>query len=157
MAFVLKCKRLSEHATLPTRAHPGDAGYDLYAAYDATIPEHRTIMVKTDIAVAIPEGYYGRVAPRSSLAYKHGIRVEAGVIDAGYRNNVGVLLSKSKYGGKVNAAYGGNGKRMGAIDIKKGDRIAQLIITKIATPEVVEVESLDETVRGQGGFGSTGR
>lgn len=151
--FVLRCKKLSANATLPTRVHPSDAGYDLYAAHDAEVPSFKTVMVKTDIAVAIPEGYYGRIAPRSSLAYKYGIRVEAGVIDAGYRNNVGVLLSKSRWGGKsVTFA-----DLPHTYDIQKGDRIAQLIITQIATPDVVEVESLDDTPRGQGGFGSTGR
>lgn len=152
-SFVLRCKRLSEHAALPTRAHDSDAGYDLYAAYDMTVPPYKTIMVKTDIAIAVPEGYYGRIAPRSSLAYKHGIRVEAGVIDAGYRNNVGVLLSKSAEGG-AEMGCGFTGRQY---IIKKGDRIAQLIITKIATPKIVEVETLDDTSRGQGGFGSTGR
>ncbi len=155
--LTLRCKKLSEHATLPTRAHDGDAGYDLYAAYNAVVPPFKTIMVKTDIAVAIPQGYYGRIAPRSSLAYNHGIRVEAGVIDSGYRSNIGVLLSKSKAGGKVPPPIDEMIMTDYYFHISRGQRIAQLIITKIETPPVVEVDSLDDTSRGQGGFGSTGK
>jgi dUTP pyrophosphatase len=138
----LLCKRLSENAKLPTRGSSHAAGYDLYSAQEVTIAAEGKALVKTDIAVAIPEGHYGRVAPRSGLAWKHHIDCGAGVIDRDYRGNVGVILfnlAKQEF------------------KIKQGDRIAQLILEKISTPPVVEVEDLDKTDRGSGGFGSTGR
>ena len=133
-------KKLSENATLPLRASEGAAGYDLFVAEDCTIYGRRRL-IATDIAIAIPRGYYGRIAPRSSLAWKHCIDVGAGVIDEDYRGPIGVLLCSSN----ENPFY-----------ITKGDRIAQLIITKIITPEIVEVNDLDDTERGSGGFGSSG-
>ncbi|KAG1169264.1 hypothetical protein G6F70_008487 [Rhizopus microsporus] len=128
-------KRLSEYAKLPTRGSAHAAGYDLYCAHDTVIPAQGKSIVATDISIAIPEGHYGRVAPRSGLASKHHLDTGAGVIDADYRGPVGVLLFNF---------------------IKRGDRIAQLVIEKISTPEVVEVDSLEESERGAGGFGSTG-
>ncbi|KAI8979560.1 dUTPase-like protein [Mycotypha africana] len=137
----LLIKRLSEHAKLPTRGSAAAAGYDLYCAHDITIPAKGKTIVATDISLAIPMGHYGRVAPRSGLASKHHLDTGAGVIDADYRGPLGVLLFN-----------------FSDIDyqVKRGDRIAQLIIEKISTPEVVEVESLEESERGHGGFGSTG-
>ncbi|KAK4511719.1 uncharacterized protein ATC70_007262 [Mucor velutinosus] len=134
-------KRLSEFAQLPTRGSTHAAGYDLYCAHDKAIPAQSKVLVDTDISLAIPEGHYGRVAPRSGLAAKHHIDTGAGVIDADYRGPLKVLLFN-----------------LGQEDyeVKRGDRVAQLIIEKISTPEVVEVESLEESVRGAGGFGSTG-
>jgi dUTP pyrophosphatase len=114
----------------------------VFSAQEVTIAAEGKALVKTDIAVAIPEGHYGRVAPRSGLAWKHHIDCGAGVIDRDYRGNVGVILfnlAKQEF------------------KIKQGDRIAQLILEKISTPPVVEVEDLDKTDRGSGGFGSTGR
>ena len=99
------------------------------------------MLVHTDLAVAIPHGYYGRVAPRSGLALKKHIDVGAGVIDSDYRGPLGVVLFNH---GEAD------------FEVQPGDRIAQLIITAIATPEVVAVENLDDTERGAGGFGSTG-
>ncbi|XP_046857443.1 deoxyuridine 5'-triphosphate nucleotidohydrolase-like [Xenia sp. Carnegie-2017] len=134
--------KMSENAMTPTRGSCGAAGYDLYAAYDAQIPAQGKALVKTDIAVALPEGWYGRVAPRSGLSWKHHLDVGAGVIDSDYRGNVGVILfnlSHSDY------------------EVKGGDRIAQLIIQRICTPELKEVKNLDQTIRGDGGYGSTGR
>lgn len=139
--MLLKVKKLSENASIPFRASDKAAGYDLVSAYDYKIPANGKELVKTDIAVAIPEGHYGRVAPRSSLAWKSHIDVGAGVIDGDYRGNVGVILfnlSKQDF------------------EVKKGDRVAQLIIEKISTPKVEEVEDLDATERSEGGFGSTG-
>jgi deoxyuridine 5'-triphosphate nucleotidohydrolase len=98
-------------------------------------------MLKTDIAIAVPLGTYGRVAPRSGLALKHGIDVGAGVIDEDYRGNVGVILFNHSDVDFIVAA---------------GDRVAQLILEKIETPDVEVVDDLSETVRGGGGFGSTG-
>ncbi|XP_048188947.1 deoxyuridine 5'-triphosphate nucleotidohydrolase, mitochondrial [Perognathus longimembris pacificus] len=138
----LRFVRLSEHATAPTRGSARAAGYDLYSAYDYTIPPMEKALVKTDIQIALPSGCYGRVAPRSGLAAKHFIDVGAGVIDEDYRGNVGVILfnfGKEKF------------------EVKKGDRIAQLICERIFYPEIEEVQVLDDTERGSGGFGSTGK
>ncbi|XP_045866093.1 deoxyuridine 5'-triphosphate nucleotidohydrolase, mitochondrial [Meles meles] len=138
----LRFVRLSEHATAPTKGSARAAGYDLYSAYDYTLPPMEKALVKTDIQVALPSGCYGRVAPRSGLAAKHFIDVGAGVIDEDYRGNVGVVLfnfGKEKF------------------EVKKGDRIAQLICERIFYPEIEEVQALDDTERGSGGFGSTGK
>lgn len=113
----------------------------IHSAYDYTVPAHGKEMVKTDLQVEIPDGCYGRVAPRSGLAVKNFIDVGAGVIDQDYRGNVGVVLFNHSET---------------SFDIKKGDRIAQLICEQITHPELVEVDSLTETERGAGGFGSTG-
>ncbi|XP_073921991.1 deoxyuridine 5'-triphosphate nucleotidohydrolase, mitochondrial isoform X2 [Castor canadensis] len=123
----LRFVRLSEHATAPTRGSSRAAGYDLYSAYDYTVPSMEKALVKTDIQIALPSGCYGRVA---------------GVIDEDYRGNVGVILfnfGKEKF------------------EVKKGDRIAQLICERIFYPEIEEVQVLDDTERGSGGFGSTGK
>ncbi|XRB02816.1 deoxyuridine 5'-triphosphate nucleotidohydrolase [Pycnococcus provasolii] len=137
----LRVRKMSPAATIPARGSPGAAGYDLSAAHEATVPPHKRLLVKTDLAIAIPEGTYARVAPRSGLAFKKSIDVAAGVVDYDYRGNVGVIL--------VNHADE-------PFEVKVGDRIAQLILEKIATPDVVEVDDLEETDRGAGGFGSTG-
>lgn len=137
----LKVKRLSENAFLPTRGSKQAAGYDLYSAYDCSVPARGKNLVKTDISIAFPQGYYARVAPRSGLAWKNSIDVGAGVIDVDYRGPVGVILfnhSDEEF------------------KITRGDRIAQLILERISTPDVVEVDDLDETERNAGGFGSTG-
>ncbi|KAF2977762.1 hypothetical protein EK904_007730 [Melospiza melodia maxima] len=112
------------------------------SAYDCVIPPMEKAVVKTDIQIALPSGCYGRVAPRSGLAAKHFIDVGAGVIDEDYRGNVGVVLFNF-------------GKE--TFEVKKGDRIAQLICERIYYPELEEVETLDDTERGEGGFGSTGK
>ncbi|XP_076983913.1 deoxyuridine 5'-triphosphate nucleotidohydrolase, mitochondrial isoform X1 [Tamandua tetradactyla] len=138
----IRFARLSEHAIAPTRGSARAAGYDLYSAYGYTIPPMEKALVKTDIQIALPSGCYGRVAPRSGLAAKHFIDVGAGVIDEDYRGNVGVVLfnfGKEKF------------------EVKKGDRIAQLICERIFYPEIEEVQVLDVTERGSGGFGSTGK
>ncbi|XP_046920248.2 deoxyuridine triphosphatase [Dermatophagoides farinae] len=139
--MVLKIKRLSADARLPTRGSKLAAGYDLYAAHDAIIPARGKIMIKTDISIQIPSGYYGRVAPRSGLALKNSIDIGAGVIDEDYRGNVGVIIFN-------------HGDQ--AFTVTCGDRIAQLLLEKIITPEVIEVDELDTTERNAGGFGSTG-
>ncbi|KAH6997822.1 dUTPase-like protein [Ilyonectria robusta] len=137
----LQIKKLSEKGRLPTRGSAFAAGYDIYAARDTTIPARGKALVDTDISMAIPEGTYGRIAPRSGLASKNFIDTGAGVIDADYRGQVKVLLFNH-----AEADF----------EIKEGDRIAQLILERIYTPEVVEVQELAESVRGAGGFGSTG-
>jgi len=139
---VLKFAKLSEHARAPTRGSVDAAGYDLYAAEDKIIESGKRACVKTDIQIEVPSGTYGRVAPRSGLAAKHGIDVGAGVIDKDYRGNVMVLLFN----------FGD-----ASFDVKRGDRIAQLVLEKICMAELEELPSLDETDRGEGGFGSTGK
>ncbi|XP_056355911.1 deoxyuridine 5'-triphosphate nucleotidohydrolase, mitochondrial isoform X3 [Oenanthe melanoleuca] len=138
----LRFTKLSENAFAPSRGSARSAGYDLYSAYDCVIPPMEKAVVKTDIQIALPSGCYGRVAPRSGLAAKHFIDVGAGVIDEDYRGNVGVVLFNF-------------GKE--TFEVKKGDRIAQLICERIYYPELEEVETLDDTERGEGGFGSTGK
>ena len=138
---MLKFKLLSGDATLPTRATTGSAGLDLYASEETSISSGSRRVVKTDLSLAVPMGTYARIAPRSGLAFKHGIDVCAGVVDSDYRGPLGVVLSNLSDK---------------TFEIKKGDRIAQLIIEQIAILDPVEVDSLDSTTRGSGGFGSTG-
>lgn len=138
----LRFTKLSENACAPSKGSARAAGYDLYSAYDYVIPPMEKAVVKTDIQIALPAGCYGRVAPRSGLAAKHFIDVGAGVIDEDYRGNVGVVLFNF-------------GKE--TFEVKKGDRIAQLICERIFYPELEEVQALDDTERGEGGFGSTGK
>jgi dUTP pyrophosphatase len=139
-----KIARCRKDAFLPIRGSKEAAGYDLSACDDFYIPSGGKSLVSTGISVAIPYGYYGRIAPRSSLAWKHHIDVGAGVVDSDYRGEVKVVLFN--HGEKE-------------FKITRGDRIAQLIITKISLPPICEVtvEELNDTERGKGGFGSTGR
>jgi dUTP pyrophosphatase len=137
----MRIKLLSDNATAPSRQSPQSAGYDLHASRENTIYPGTHDIVHTDIAVEIPPNHYGRVAPRSGLAYKKGIDVGAGVIDADYRGEIGVILfNHGKY----------------PLEIKVGDRIAQLLLISITVEEVEIVQELDKTERGCGGFGSTG-
>ena len=138
---ILKVKKLSDTAKLPVRGSELAAGYDLSASVDTVIPARGRQLVKTDLAMAIPEGMYGRIAPRSGLAWKNFIDTGAGVIDSDYRGEVKVLL------------FNHEDKEFA---VKAGDRVAQLILERIATPEVVAVDDLDATDRQVGGFGSTG-
>lgn len=146
----LYVKKLHAEATIPRKGNddPRNAGYDLYARLDnpITIRSGERKCVPTDISIAIPAGFYGRIAPRSGLAVKNGIDVMAGVIDENYRGHVQVVL--------INLSTETDDKSV--LDIKNGDRIAQLIIEKCEHVDMVEVESLDETLRGKGGWGSTG-
>ena len=137
--------RLSEAALAPTRANEGDAGYDLHAAEEATLPPGARASVGTGLAVAIPEGHAGLVLPRSGLALRHGIALvnAPGLVDAGYRGEVRVLLLNTDPAETFSVAV--------------GDRIAQLLIVRHAEPELVEVDALEASTRGEGGFGSTGR
>ena len=111
------------------------------SAYAGVVPARGKALLKTDLSIAVPAGTYGRVAPRSGLALKHGIDTGAGVIDEDYRGNVGVILFNHSDADFAVAA---------------GDRIAQLVLEAIVTPPVAVVAELDETARGAGGFGSTG-
>lgn len=138
----LRIQRLSPHATLPTRGSPYAAGLDLHSACSLVIPPNGgRAVVPTDLSIACPPGTYARIAPRSGLAVKKGIDVGAGVVDADYRGPVGVVLFN--FGTEE-------------FVIETGDRIAQLILEQIVQAEIVECASLEETERGEGGFGSTG-
>ncbi|ORX91721.1 dUTP diphosphatase [Basidiobolus meristosporus CBS 931.73] len=139
----LKVKLLSDKAKAPARGSSGAAGYDLFSAEDVVMEPQTRAVVKTDISIHVPPGTYGRVAPRSGLAVKNFIDVGAGVVDEDYRGNLGVVLF--------------NFNKEESFKISVGDRIAQLVLEKIVTPEVQVVEDLEETVRGAGGFGSTGK
>ncbi len=142
----IRIQRLDPDVKLPERRHPGDAGYDLYARSPARLtPAGGRALVPTGVAIAIPEGYAGFVQPRSGLALRHGVTClnTPGLIDAGYRDEISVLLV--------------NFDPRLAFDVQPGDRIAQLVIQRVHEVEWDEVASLDDTARGTGGWGSTGR
>ena len=137
--------KLKDEALLPTRAHEGDAGLDLYACEAAHIGPGERWSVGTGVGVEIPTGHAGLVLPRSGLARDHGIALvnAPGLIDSGYRGELRVLLL--------------NTDPAETFRVEPGERIAQLLITPIATPEPVETAKLGDSVRGDGGFGSSGR
>jgi dUTP pyrophosphatase len=137
----LSFKRLDPGATLPTRGSSYAAGLDIYSIEEVVIEPRQRSLVRTGLAVAIPPGYYGRVAPRSGLATKKGLDVLAGVIDADYRGEVRCLLYNA--GDEV-------------INLPAHSKICQLIIEKIITPSAVWADEISDTDRGTGGFGSTG-
>ena len=137
---ILRVQKLNNNAALPKRSTAGAVGYDLCASQDCIIPAKGKGLVKTGLSLTFPAGLYARIAPRSGLALKKFIDVGAGVVDADYRGEVGVVLFN----------HGDQD-----FEVKMGDRIAQLILEKISTPEVEEVSGLDSTVCGSGGFGST--
>jgi dUTP pyrophosphatase len=141
----LRFARLGADARPPLRAHPGDAGYDLFAAEAAEIGPGERASVGTGVAIAVPDGCAGLVLPRSGLAARHGITLPnaPGLIDSGYRGELRVLLL--------------NTDRETPFAVAVGDRIAQLMLVRIEEGEPEEVAELDETARGAGGFGSTGR
>ena len=141
----LRFRRLDEAATPPARAHDDDAGFDLFASEAAELGPGERAAVGTGIALAIPEGHAGLVLPRSGLATRHGIALvnAPGLIDSGYRGEVRVLLL--------------NTDRAGPFEVAEGDRIAQLLLVRAEAPELEDAEELDETTRGEGGFGSSGR
>jgi dUTP pyrophosphatase len=158
----LLIKKLTDDAIIPTRGSPKAIGLDLYAYipespsdrfYDSLLESKQRIrtlyfgevlQVRTGIAVAIPEQHYGRIAPRSGLALRNGVNVLGGVIDEDYRGELIVLLSCAM-------------RSANPLQIRHGERIAQLIIERATIPEIVNVTDLDTTDRGSGGFGSTGR
>ncbi len=137
----LRFRKLDSAAVLPERASEFSAGLDLYSIEAADLKPGERRLVRTGLTVAIPEGFYGRVAPRSGLAVKNGVDVMAGVIDADYRGEVGCLL--------YNAGDD-------TVTLPARTKICQLIIEKIIMPTAVWVDSLSDTVRGSGGFGSSG-
>ena len=141
----LRVAKLSEGAILPSRAHDGDAGLDLYASEAAHIGPGERWGVGTGIAIEVPAGHAGLILPRSGLAREHGISLvnSPGLIDAGYRGEVRVLLL--------------NTDPAETFRVEAGDRIAQLVVAPIALAEPVEVAAMSDSVRGDGGFGSSGR
>lgn len=146
----IQFQKLSDKATIPRRAHPEDAGCDLFSAEDIIIPSGTHKLVKTDICVRLPnppmEGMsvYGKISSRSGLALKHGINIGAGVVDKNYTGALGVVMFN--HGIKD-------------FEVKFGDKIAQLVVELILTPEVEEVDNIstDKTERGDKGFGSSGK
>lgn len=141
----LRVTKLKDGAQVPARAHAGDAGLDLYSCEAAHLGPGERWSVGTGVAVEIPDGHAGLVLPRSGLARDHGISLvnSPGLIDAGYRGEVRVLLL--------------NTDPAEVFRLEPGERIAQLVIAPVALAEPVEVESLSESARGDGGFGSSGR
>jgi dUTP pyrophosphatase len=140
----LRFVKLNEKATLPTRAHDNDAGLDLYAAEPARLAPGARVSVGTGLAVQIPDGVGGLVLPRSGLAIKHGVTLinSPGLIDPGYRGEVRVLLI--------------NTDRTLEFQISPGDRIAQLLLVPVAHANPLQADALDDSTRGEGGFGSSG-
>lgn len=140
----LPITRLDQKLPLPRYAHDGDAGLDLFSAVDVVLKPLERTLVPTGIAVAIPEGYAGFVQPRSGLAIKQGLSLvnTPGLIDSHYRGEIKIIAI--------------NLDPESEISLARGDKIAQLVVQPIARVELVEVDSLDETVRGEDGFGSTG-
>ena len=140
----LAVRRLDPAAKLPTRAYDGDAGYDLCALEPVTLGPGERAQVRTGVAIELPSRSAGLVLPRSGLAARHGIAIvnAPGLIDSGYRGEIQVLLL--------------NTDRETSFEVAAGDRIAQLVVIRVETPDVVEVEELAPTKRAEGGFGSSG-
>ena len=137
----LRIKKLTYDAIIPTRGSGGAVGYDLYSTDEVVIPPTHRALIGTGVAIVLPPGVYGRVAPRSGLAVKNGIQVGAGVVDPDYTGEVKVVLFN--HGDKD-------------FEVKRGERVAQLVLERCETPDVEEIGLLEETERGAGGFGSTG-
>jgi dUTP pyrophosphatase len=137
-------QRLDAGLPLPARAHPGDAGVDLFAAHRVTLAPGERAVVPTGVAIAVPDGYAAFLHPRSGLAARHGVTLvnAPGTVDAGYRGEVKVTLINTDL-------------RL-PVSFERGDRIAQLVVQRVATPMFHEVQSLPGSARGTGGFGSTG-
>jgi len=135
----LRVCKLTENATIPTRATNASAGYDLYSAVDVAIPSNKMVKIPTDISICPPPGTYCQILSRSDLLTKHGLEVKAGTIDRDYNGNVTIVLQNTS---------------QQSYNIKKGDRVAQIIVYKIANPNIIEVEQPHCTVRGSNGFGS---
>nr|WP_121253015.1 dUTP diphosphatase [Nocardioides ferulae] len=136
--------RLDPGLPLPAYAHPGDAGADLVTTVDVTLAPGERALVPTGVALALPEGYVALVHPRSGLAARHGLSIvnSPGTIDAGYRGEIKVLLV--------------NHDPVAPIELSRGDRIAQLVVQRFERVRFVEVATLPESARGEGGYGSTG-
>jgi dUTP pyrophosphatase len=138
----LLCFKITNNAKLPTISSENAAGLDLYSAHDIIVSKHNKACIFTDLSIIIPNGCYGRIAPRSGLAINNFIDVGGGVIDPDYRGNVGIILFN----------FGNND-----FIISKGDRVAQLICEKYIMPKVTEIFTLSASKRGAHGFGSSGK
>lgn len=140
----VKIKRLDKELPLPVYAHTGDAGCDLYSCDDISIKPGERILIGTGIAISLPVGYAAFIQPRSGLAAKHGITIvnTPGLIDCKYRGEIKVILL--------------NTDNKEPFTINRGDKIAQMVIQRVLEANFVEVDELDETKRGEDGFGSTG-
>jgi dUTP pyrophosphatase len=136
--------RLDPDLPLPSYAHPGDAGADLFTTVDVVLAPGERALVPTGVALAIPEGYVGLVHPRSGLAARHGLSIvnTPGTVDAGYRGEVKVLLV--------------NLDPREPVELRRGDRVAQLVLQRVERAGFVEVDALPDSSRGAGGYGSTG-
>ena len=170
-------KKLSDTAIAPTKGHYNDSGFDLYADEDAILAYGETKAIATNIALELPDGYMADVRPRSGLTSKTALRVHYGTVDAGYRGGIGIICENANYGEDVyytEKLFGvANAKsdidfsvkaneavtkwNSMAYHIHRGDKIAQLVIQKIPDIELIEADELNETARGAGGFGSTGK
>ena len=141
--MTVRFKKVHPDASLPSYAHPGDAGMDVRSVEDVELAPGARALVHTGLVMILPPGWEAQVRPRSGLALKHGVTVlnTPGTIDAGYRGEVGVILANL---GDV------------AFPVRKGDRIAQIVVAPVTTADIEEAEVVDETDRGSGGFGSTG-
>jgi len=141
--MTLRFKRIHPEAVLPAYAHPSDAGMDVRSVADLVIPAGGRALVPTGLVAIIPPMYEIQVRPRSGLALKHGVTVlnTPGTIDSGYRGEIGVILAN--FGDKD-------------FSVLKGDKVAQLVFAPVVQPEIEETDTIDETDRGAGGFGSTG-
>ena len=141
--MTLRFKKIHPDAALPSYAHASDAGMDVRSVEDVTVPAKGRVLVHTGLVMLLPPMFEAQVRPRSGLALKHGITVlnTPGTIDSGYRGEVGVIL----------ANFGD-----ADFEIKKGDKIAQIVVAPVLQAEIEEASEIDETDRGSGGFGSTG-
>lgn len=138
----IKIKKLHADAKLPTYAHPGDAGMDFFALENTTVKLGEHVAIKTGISIEIPEGYAGLFWDKSGLAIKQGIKLLGGVIDAGYRGEIQIGIVNL---GKTEYAF------------ETGHKVAQMLIQKIESPEIIQVQELSQSSRGVKGFGSTGK
>lgn len=138
----IRVKRVHPEAKLPTYGHTGDAGMDLYAVEDTVLEPGKPVRVRTGIAVEIPDGYVGLCWDKSGLATNHSLKTIAGVIDSTYRGEIMV--------GIMNLG-------VETYTFKPGEKVTQMLIQKVENADIVEVEELNETLRGEGGFGSTGK
>lgn len=148
---ILKVKKLSDKAILPTRSFPNDAGLDIFASQHTFIPLGATVKIPTDIAINIEPGYYGQINDRSGCAAK-GLRIGAGVVDVGYNGHMCVVMHNLNNLTSFNFR-----KWKGGYQVRAGDRIAQIVIHKIELPSVEEVLEFESSDRGSNGFNSTGR
>ena len=144
--LILNFKKLSPTAITPSKAHTTDAGFDLYADEDVILKYGETTAILTNIAIELPGGYVADVRPRSGLTLNTGLRVHYGTVDSGYRNGIGIICENGDHGALCNRT----------VRIKKGQKIAQLVILPIPEIELKEVNELSDSDRGVNGFGSTG-